>query len=320
MRFFLERTSVLILPALFLFSSGCLGQITARPAINEIVARAVEQRDVYINEFKNLMSQETKTFEVYDKKGDAKAKRSVVSIFIVYQLSKDDRSIAEYRNVISVDGKKLDDTDKRAQEFFEEIAKVDSSKKELEKLDKEGARYDKDISLNLFTLYQSVTLADNLRPYFEFKIEGSEKLGDRDVFIISYQQIKASPYVAMDAKKESVDGKLTLVYDVDFGSGQDLNGRLRGKFWIDAETFQIWKELRTMTIQPAEFSGPLVVAENTFEYHASNFGILTPKKIAYTQFRIDKKSRNARKEAGVTFVYETFTKPDVEVKSADVKN
>ncbi len=302
---------------LFLLAVGGYGQ-SSRAGIDQIVNGAANQRKAYIEEFKNLMSQETKTFEVFDKKGNVKKKRSIVSTFIVYQLSKDERSIAEYRNVISVDGRKLDDADKRAQDFFEEIAKVDSSKKELEKLDKEGSRFDEEISLNLFTLYQAVALADNLRPYFEFKLEGTEMRGDREITVVSYQQVKDSPYITTELKRVPSDGKLTLVYDVDMDG--DVRPRLRGKLWIDALTFQVWKEVRAMTVQPEGLTLPSVFAENTFEYQAGDFGILTPKKIAYTQFRVDKKGLDVRKEAGVTFDYENFTKPDVEVKSGVVNN
>ena len=318
MRILLGRTSF-VAAVMVIVSIGGHGQIADTSSIYAVITAAAEQRKSYINEFKNLMSAETKTFEIYDKKGEIKKKRTVLSTFIVYQLSKDDRSIAEYRNVVSVDSKKLDDTDKRAQDFFEEIVKVDSSKKELEKLDKEGSRYDEDISLNGLTLYQAAVLTDNIRPYFDFKLDGKERLGDREVFVLTYQQTKETPYISTDPKKRSTDGKMNLIYDVDFEGSRNVNARLRGKFWIDALTHQVWKELRVLTIQPEGFAAPAVFAENTFEYQGSDFGILTPRKISYIQYRIDKKSRETRKEAGVTFDYANFTKPDVEVESSEVK-
>lgn len=319
MRIFPERTSVIILLTIALSMAGH-GQDSVPASIDQILSGAAEQRKAYINEFKNLMSEEKKTFEIYNKNGEIKKKRSVLSIFIVYQLIKDDGSVAEYRNVISVDQKKLDDADKRAQDFFEEIVKVDSSKKELEKLDKEGSRYDEEVSLNGLTLYQSVALADNIRPFFEFKLDSREKIGERDVYVISYQQIRESRYISTSPKSAVDDGKLTLIYDVDFDGKQNVNGRLRGKFWIDALTLQVWKELRVLTIQPEGFATPAVFAENTFEYGSSDFGVLTPKKLTYIQYRIDKKSKEERREASVTFDYANFTKPNVEVKSGEVKN
>lgn len=293
---------------------------TAASTFDDSIAGAMGQRKVYIEEFKNLMSQEIKTFEIYDKTGAVKKNRSVVSTFIVYQLSKGDKGIVEYRNVVAVDGKKLDDSDKRAQDFFDDIVKVESSAKELEKLSKEGSRYDEGISINGLTLYQSVAIADNMRPYFEFKLDGEEKLASRRVFAISYQQTTPSPYISTNAREAPRDGKLNLIFNLDFDGSRNVNGRLRGKFWIDAITLQVWKELRVLTIQPEGFASPIVFAENTFEYQPSEFGILTPKRITYTQFRIDKKTRESRKDVSVAFDYVKFTKPDVEVKSAEVKN
>ncbi len=77
--------------ALFLFVlvSSVTGQ--APPiTIDEIISKADAQRRVYVDEFRNLLSEETKTIETFDKKGRAKKSRLVKSIFIVYQLSKDE--------------------------------------------------------------------------------------------------------------------------------------------------------------------------------------------------------------------------------------
>jgi hypothetical protein len=264
------------------------------------------------------MSEETKTFHVFGKNSEVKKSRTIVSTFIVYQLSRDDGAIAEYRNVVSVDGKPVGDADKRAQGFFEEIAKVDSSSKELEKLEKEGSRFDQEISLNLFTLYPSVALAENLRSYFEFKLERKEVLEGRELLAVSYRQIRDSPYILTKMKNAPTDGKLTLVYNIDIG--ENAAARLNGMLWIDPQTFQVWKEERKFTVQAKGFSAPAVVSENILEYQPSDFGILTPRKIVYTQFKIDKKAAAPQKDVDVTFEYQNFTKPNVEVKSGEVKN
>lgn len=314
----LGRFGFFFIPALVLLSSTVRTQTANHPTLETLISGAAEQRKVYINEFKNLLSQETKANETYDKNGEVKKKRTIISTFIVYQLTRDENSVAEYRNVISVDGKKVDNAEKRAQDFFEEIAKVGSSQKELEKIENEGSRYDGEISLNLFTLYQAVALADNMRPFFEFKLEGFERTDGRDLAIVSYRQTRQSPYVLTEIKRRPPDGKLTLIYDVDYEG--ETNPRLRGKFWIDAQSSQVWKEHRELTVQPGGFISPVLFAETVFEYQPSAFGILTPKRIAYTQFEIGKKAREPRKDVGVVFSYENFTKPDVQVKSADIKN
>ncbi|MBC7899081.1 MAG: hypothetical protein H7070_03425 [Saprospiraceae bacterium] len=317
MQIFLYIYAVAVLGFIFNAANIGVAQIPADASIEEIVSKASEQRKIYTEEFKNLLSEETKHFEIYGKNGEIKKRRAVKSTFIVYQLSKDDKLVAEYRNVISVDGKNLDNTDKRAQDFFEKIVEVESSNKELEKLFDEGSRYDQDISLGLFTLYQAVALADNLRPYFDFKLEGTERIDNNEVYVISYRQLRPSPYIIAGGGREPADGGLVLKYDID--EKGDLNGRLKGKLWIDKNTFQVWRENRIMNLQPEGFAAPVILAENVFEFQNSGFTILTPKKITHTQYELKRKNLISIKEARVTFEYDKFTKPDVEVKSGEVK-
>src|SRR5215210_4006162 len=68
------------------------------PTLQEIIDKAEAQTRVYVETFKNLLSEERKTFEIYDKRGEVKKRRSVVSTFIVYPLSKDENQITEFRN------------------------------------------------------------------------------------------------------------------------------------------------------------------------------------------------------------------------------
>src|SRR5687767_15086830 len=138
-RVFLSFISIL------LTSLSIFGQQPPPPlAVDEIVRRAAEQTPVYVDAFKNLLSEETKTFEIYDRDGNVRKRRVVRSTFIVYQLSKDEKRIVEYRNVTAVDGKPLSQIDARAEEFFEKLVKVESSAKELERIESESQRYDEE--------------------------------------------------------------------------------------------------------------------------------------------------------------------------------
>ena len=298
-------------------ASGVSGQ-TAQPAVEEIVKQAGVQRLAYVSEFRNLLSEETKTFETFDKSGKVKKKRMVKSVFVIYQLSKDEKQIAEYRNVISVDGKPLEKTEQRAQDFFEKIASVESTKKELERIQDESSRFDDDISMEGFTLFQSAPLAENLRPFFDFKLEGQEMIDGAMVYRVSYRQVRDSPYVLINSKDDGTSDKLTLNYSSDFKPGENLNQRLAGTLWIDGETFQTRREIRSISVKPKDFDVPIILAENIFEYQNSDFGILTPRKISYTEYRVDRNKPSA-KQIQVTFDYERFTRPDVDVKSGDVK-
>ena len=62
----------------------------------EIIGRASEQRTAYQDVFKNLLSRETKTSETYKKNGEVKKQRTIVSTFLVYQLSKDANRISDF--------------------------------------------------------------------------------------------------------------------------------------------------------------------------------------------------------------------------------
>ncbi|MEO7673970.1 MAG: hypothetical protein ABIU09_07820 [Pyrinomonadaceae bacterium] len=310
---------VIALWVLFALFTDTRGQDGARAVtLDQTIVKAAEQRVKYITEFKNLLSQESKTIAIFDKKGSVKKTRTIVSTFIVYQLSRDEKSIAEYRNVVTVDGRKIEDADKRAEDFFERITKLDSSLKELEKLEGEGSRFDEEISINGFTLYQAAPLADNIRPSITFRFEREDVVSGSAVYVISYVQSKQSPYIISRGQRPTGDGNLTLRYD----TGMDENDaaiRLNGELWIDKVSFQVRREKRNLTVLPEGWSSPVVLAETVLNYENSDFGILIPKLIEHTTFDIKKKEKTSAKESKITFVYDKFTKPDVEVKSSEVK-
>lgn len=317
-----NRNRSLVFATLFVtfFAIQVRTQITPNPGIQQILTGAAEKRLAYIAEFKNLLSQETKSFETFDKKGEVKKRRSLISTFIVYPLTKKEGAVAEFRNVISVDGKTINDADKRAQDFFEDVAKAESSGKETEKIEKEASRYDEVISITGLTLYQAPVLADNLRPFFDFKLERSETREGVPVYVVAYQQIKDSPYVITSASQSPGDGKLALIYDLDLSDLGSVVPRLSGRLWIDAATFRIRRETRVLAVKSESLSREMTAIETSLDYQDSNFDILTPKRFVFVQYDLNKKRPEPRKDVAITFDYTNFTKPDVEVKSADIKN
>ena len=90
-------SSIILLLICPLFASRAHAQtIAPRPGINEVLERAAEQTKVYVEAFKNLLADETKTFEMYDKNGAVKKTKTVRSSFIVYQFTKDQNQLNEY--------------------------------------------------------------------------------------------------------------------------------------------------------------------------------------------------------------------------------
>lgn len=299
--------SVLLVGAAFVSAHA---QLVQEATPQEIVTRARERTKVYIETFKNLLSEEKKIFEIYEKKGTIKKKKIVDSTFLVYQLAKDQGRVAEFRNVLAVDGKKIANVDERARDFFEKVAASGTSQAELDRIRDESSRFDEDFAVNGLTLFQAVALSEELRGRFRFTYAGRESIGGRNVYVLLFEQIHSDPSVAVNTPSASHN------YDIEIEGEPEsnLNARIRGKLWIDTDTFNIRRELRERTIQPAGFPQPIVVAENLLEYNDSDFGILTPRSLSHLQFRVRLKDREVTKDTRIVFEYGKFTKPDVDVK------
>ncbi|MGQ0543187.1 MAG: hypothetical protein ACT4O9_15290 [Blastocatellia bacterium] len=319
MTYKLARFLPITLLSLFFIPTFSTAQKTTLPTIDEIVKNAEKKSAEYVAAFKNLLAEETKTFLVYEKDGDVKKQRTVRSNFIVYQLSRSEDHIVEFRNVLAVDNKKITDSDNRAQDFFEKVVKSESSAKELERIEEESLRYDNDIQLNGLTLFQSVPLAENIRKSLQFTFNGVEMLEGHRVYVITYLQITPNPDILVNSKATESGRKNLLSYDIDLGYKQNINASLRGKFWIDAETFQTRREVRVLAIRPDKFTSNVTVSARDFEYQNSEFGILTPRKITCIDYRVDKKNKTTEIDLRAIFEYSKFSQADVQVKSAEIK-
>lgn len=287
--------------------------------LTTIVQNANLQTQKYDEEFKNLLADETKTFETFDRDGNAKKRSVIESNFIVYQSEKTtSQSVtAEYRSVVKVDGKAVGDVEKRNADLYEQIAKSKSAKDELEKIQKESLRYDKNVQISGFTLLQAPMLDDNLREFFEFSLLSSETIDGREYYVVNYRQTKQSPNILIN-QKSSNDKGLSLNFEVDLpDSFKKSDVFLRGKLWIDAETFQIWREERELTAQ--KDSNTLILQRSEFEYQTSDYGILVPKKISFVNNK-NKKNEGKfteTKNLKVEFIYSRFRKSNVEVQILD---
>lgn len=289
--------------------------------LETILTEAEKQTALYREGFTNLLAEEKRIFERYDKKGKLNDTRVVESNFLVYQSTKNPNFISEYRNVTKVDGKIVGDNEKRAEDFFERVLKSTTADKELERVKDENSRYDKSLVINGITLNQAVVLAPHIRPAFDFKIVGREQLEGREMFVVAYQQKSKSPYIIVNEERGA--DRLYLGFEIDTpDSVKELNALLRGQLWINTENFEVWRERRELTVQPDGAATWLVVIETDFAFQKSdNIGI-TPKKIVLTDYALKKKNNESSvlKETRATFEYTKFSKSDVNVKSGDVKN
>ena len=290
---------------------SAFAQTAVPTSVNDIVNKAAAQRKAYIEEFKNLLSRETKTFQTVGKNGDIKRSKVIVSTFLVYQLAGNDGKVTEFRSVDSVDGKTIEGVEARTQSFFQTVAKAGSNEKQLDAIIKESTRYDDGLIIDGVTLYQALELADNLRPAFKFTSRGQDDFGGKSVYVIDYEQTTPSPYIYTGSRKKVGDDLLSFSFNSGYGD-RDVDARLSGTLFIDTNTFQIRREIRKATISPRRDGNRVTVSEADFQYTDSEFGILPPKKIVLTEFK--PKGGDVQKEAVVNFDYDKFRRPETDVK------
>lgn len=183
--------------------------------IETILLEAQKQTEFYRTSFRDLLATETKTFEEFNNKGVSNKKTVVKSNFLVYQSGKDAKQVAELRNVFEVNGKIIPNGSERAEQFLAELAKSSTLENELKKIQSESSKYDKTWEIYGLTLNEAIVLAPNLRPFFDFKLIGSEIYQGNEVFVISYQQTKKSPYININSKKpKSNETSLNFGFDL----------------------------------------------------------------------------------------------------------
>ena len=288
------------------------------PSLDTILGEAAKQTENYRETFRDLLAIETKTFERYEKNGDLDDQTKVESNFFVYQSSKDGKTSSELRNVVKVDDELVPNSQARADRFLGELQKTKTVEKELEKIQDESLRYDKNFIISGLTLYEAIPLAENMRPYFEFNLAGAENYRGREAYVVSYRQTRKSPFITIDEKRSKEPG-LKADFDLNLpGSLKKKDKFLQGKLWIDAQTFQILREEREIVVQA---SSPLVMQKAVFEYEPSQYEIFVPKKIIFTDYDVKKgSSKNdfiPYKFAQVIFDYSEFKKTDVEIEILD---
>lgn len=283
--------------------------------LNEILQKTQQQTTNYQETFRNLIAVETKTFEEFNN-GKLKNLTKIEADFFVYQSSKNPKISFELRNVLRVNNKSVPNSRNNSEQFFAELGKTSTLKSELEKIQKTSSKHDKTFDISGLTLYEGIILSSNLQPYFDYRLIGNELLNERNVYLLSYQQNKPSPYISINGKGVDLNNP-SLEFSLDTPSDLKKNNIfVRGKFWIDAETFQIWREERELIIDATE---PLIVMQSSFEYQPSKYEILVPKQINLIINEIKKKDGKyfAEKDSKIVFDYSEFKRTESDVKILD---
>lgn len=259
----------------FLAPGSSFGQASAPPssdaaATAELIGRAVVRRREYKERFKDLTAEETQRVEEYGAEG-LKRRREVVSDLIIYQSQLDGSSTFEYRNVRTVDGKEVAGRDRRVEQLFGRLAKADSRKKELERIQRESKRYDLNYSFYGLTLDQAWMLGERLSPSFRFTVSGGGRIDGHDVIEVRYEQVSQNP--ELKTRLSSLPERL-----------KDAEPLFRGRLWLDRETARLRREERELTIRHASLATPLTLMKFEFSYADSRFEILTPTRITVSTY------------------------------------
>ncbi|HEX8288492.1 MAG TPA: hypothetical protein VF556_10870 [Pyrinomonadaceae bacterium] len=288
------------------------------PNLETILSEAYKQTESYREAFRNLLAEETKTFEEFDRGGNVNEKTAIKSNFLVYQSGKDAKTTTELRNVVEVNGKLVPNSQKRSNDFLSELEKETTLERELKKIQDEGAKYDKTLEIYGLTLNEGVVLNPKIQPYFDFKLLGSENYQGNDVYVVQYRQMKKSPYTVVN-EKPTVSDALGFDFRLNIPGALKNNDKfVRGKLWIDGKNFQIRREEQELTVQTTE---PIVLLSSVFEYQSSDYGLLVPKTISVTTYELKKQKGDGKfvsvKDTTVNFDYSKFRQTNVEVKILD---
>ncbi len=295
----------------------------SKDELNNLLNKAEVQAQNYTEVFRDLAADELKTKFYYKENGKLDEKRVIKSIFIVYQ-SPDNDFAQEYRNVVEYNGKNVQREEREIAGFFNKLKQADSTKKEHEKIRKEGLRYDGRTVAWGMTIKKSRPFTAELRKDFDFKLIGKEQIDGVDVWKIEYQQVRNSPYIYSNPTKgELEERKQSKTGGVQYGA--DISDNLRptnplmnGTIWLDVDTARIRRNDFKIVFHPAKLSKPVTASEFSYQYQTSIFGILVPQKLMITSYKIEGKTDadlSVTKYAEMVFDYSNFRefKTDVEI-------
>jgi hypothetical protein len=244
--------------------------ITTQTELEALLTTARANIASYHTVFKDLASEETKTVEIYEKPGALSGKRRIVSDFIVYQSQRDPAVMTEYRNVREVDGVAVSRRDERAIKLFERLTKADSILKELNRIHREGSRYDFGWKYEGFTLLRGLPLQKDLHTSFNFEVEGREQINGRDVIVVRFRPTPQSP-----------NPRVSVDWLSDFKLSDP---RYRGRLWLDVQTAQLWREEVELVMRSSTAPDPLVVSRFEFQYAPSSFEVWVPERMVFSVF------------------------------------
>lgn len=268
-RFFCSLAFLLLTNASISFAQQPTPPGPEQLELNEILRRARLSISEYKAKFKDLTAEEEQIVEEFDAQGKVEKQRRIASDLFIYQSQLNPTEMFEYRDVKSVNGVPVKKREARLVSLINKATKADSLKKEFDRIQRESQRYDLGNSFYGMTLNQGITLDEKGNDAFQFKLAGREQVNGRDSILIDYQQVSQTPAHKFDLKH--LPGPL-----------KGAQAFYRGRLWLDAETIQIRREVREVTLRLPSLDRPLMFYRFELEYADSRFGFLTPSRLVIT--------------------------------------
>jgi hypothetical protein len=262
----------------------------------QLVSQFLGSAEEYERTFRDLVAEETKVIELYRASGMIEKRREIVSDLLVYRSPRGDGATTEYRDVKSVDGRPVDERRQRALKLLTSASKAESLEKELEAIDRQTSRYEFHRNLRGFTIHQG---GKQYREEFQFDWVGRDQIAGHEVVVLDY-------------RSKAPDPRMKLTVPKEFGTPSFFR---RGRLWLDAKTYQLWREIAEVIVPHPDSPEPLLMLRRESSYRPSTFGILVPDRIVWDWLTRFSHPKNAWPSFALneraTFTYGSFKRFDV---------
>ena len=284
----------------------------AQTELSDLLDRASKRVEEYRSLFKDLTTEEIKTTEIFNRRGEVTEKKVVLSDFFVYQSRFDDQAIYEYRPARSINSKPVANREENVQKLFNKLARADTAEKEGEILYEENRKGHLRYWYFHLTLHPAVAFYKQSQRYYDFEIIGREEIEGRETVIIGYTWKDARPL----NHREFIGKRMSS----DFKSGIL---RFRGRYWLDAESARMLRAENEDTLEFNDTKEPLVAIRRLYEYAPSSYDITAPKRIVVDLFldswREKDGARRLSRDCRITYEYGPFQRFSVTSKEEEKK-
>jgi hypothetical protein len=271
-------------------------------ALNDLTAiltNAANRRQEYVDTFKDLTAIETKTTELFDKNGKVENRRKVVSDLLIYKLQTNSAVMDEFRITREVDGKPVGKGEKRAIDLLESLSKSKNFEQERKRLRDENLKYTLKYYRWGITLQPVPAVIKEMQPAYGFFLGQRERLNGHDLIVLDYQSQGVSP---------SSSNLVRNFTDPRTGD--------RGRIWMDAEDFRVWRWESEKTVVDRDITSAVVYMRDEIEYVPSAFGIHVPKTVITSFFdKQESDKQSVRLTGRITYAYDEFKRFEVRTES-----